>query len=387
MAIDDDVFLLDEAKGLSRMEESPYDREDLLQGLLERYPVLIAGGLGGGREAGLVLVKREASVPDREDATGRWSVDHLFVDAQAVPMLVEVKRSTDTRIRREMIGQMLDYAANAVTFWSADGLQADFEATCVAAEDDPDEVLAELLDEGEDPAAFWQRVAFNLGAGRVRLVFVADVIPFEVQRVVEFLNDQMSPAEVLAIEVRQYLGEDDGVKTIVPRVLGQTTKARQRKNPTSSAPSRQWDEPSLLAEIRDEAGHGSADAAKSILDWAREKGLEVGFGSGGKVGGAFFELPMPSGSVRIGSFSSHGRYSIQLNSLRDVAGFDDEALDALIERYEQIDGIRVPASRRWKKPDVDLRVLTESTALDEFLSAVATHVESVRESARGPRVR
>jgi len=164
MAIDDDVFLLDEARGLSRMAESPYDREDVLQELLERHPVLIAGGLGTGRDTGIVLVKREASVPDREDATGRWSVDHLFVDAEAVPMLVEVKRSTDTRIRRAMIGQMLDYAANAVTFWSADGLQADFEATCTAAGDGPDEVLAELLDEDDDAAAFWQRVAFNLGA-------------------------------------------------------------------------------------------------------------------------------------------------------------------------------------------------------------------------------
>jgi len=34
--------------------------------------------------------------------------------------VVEVKRGTDTRIRREVVGQMLDYAANAVSAGGAD---------------------------------------------------------------------------------------------------------------------------------------------------------------------------------------------------------------------------------------------------------------------------
>ncbi|MFI0718271.1 hypothetical protein [Streptomyces sp. NPDC021224] len=37
-------------------------------------------------------------------------MDHLFVDADAVPTLVKVNRAADTRIRREVVGQMLDYA-------------------------------------------------------------------------------------------------------------------------------------------------------------------------------------------------------------------------------------------------------------------------------------
>jgi hypothetical protein len=48
---------------------------------------------------------------------GRWSVDHLFLDQEAIPTLVEVKCSSDSRIRREVVGQMLDYAANAVVYW------------------------------------------------------------------------------------------------------------------------------------------------------------------------------------------------------------------------------------------------------------------------------
>jgi hypothetical protein len=49
-------------------------------------------------------------------------------------------------------------------------------------------------------------VSINVQAGRIRLIFVADEIPPGLHRIVEFLNGQMNPVEVLAIEVRQHVG-------------------------------------------------------------------------------------------------------------------------------------------------------------------------------------
>jgi hypothetical protein len=69
-------------------------------------------------------------------------------------------------------------------------------------------------------------------------VFVADELPSELRRVIEFLNSQMSPAEVIGIEVRQYVGQ--GLKTLVPRVIGETAEAQQRKARGSSSPRRDW---------------------------------------------------------------------------------------------------------------------------------------------------
>jgi hypothetical protein len=51
----------------------------------------------------------------------------LFLDQYAVPTIVEVKRS-DSRVRREVVGQMLDYAANAVVCWPVEALRTRFEA-------------------------------------------------------------------------------------------------------------------------------------------------------------------------------------------------------------------------------------------------------------------
>ena len=159
-------------------------------------------------------------MPSEADGGARWSVDHLFLDQDAVPTLVEVKRSSDTRIRREVVGQMLDYAANAVVYWPVDRLRATFEAGCGAQGRGPDDVLAESLGEELDIEGFWENAQTNLQAGRVRLVFVDDAIPAEVRRIIEFLNVQMSPAEVIGIKVRQYVGES--LKT-----LSRASSARQ----------------------------------------------------------------------------------------------------------------------------------------------------------------
>ena len=141
----------------------------------------------------MLFVTREAGIASEVDGHARWSIDHLFLDQDGIPTLVEVKRSSGTRIRREVVGQMLDYAANAVVFWPIEQIRAYYETTCQTQGQDPDIMLRELLGEDANPAAFWVQVKTNLEAQRVRMVFVADVIPPELRRVVEFLNVQMSP--------------------------------------------------------------------------------------------------------------------------------------------------------------------------------------------------
>ena len=140
---------------------------------------------------------------------------------------------------------MLDYAANAVAYWPVEEIKAKFESRCKDDGDDPETELVGLLGEGQDTSSFWQSVKTNLQAGRVRLLFIADEIPTELRRVVEFLNSQMDPAEVLAIEVKQFVGEN--LKTLVPRVVGQTETARQKKK-VERGESRQWDEASFFSE-------------------------------------------------------------------------------------------------------------------------------------------
>lgn len=86
--------------------------------MLAKHPDLLAGEQIDREEPRRwLLVTREMCVPGDEDGCSRWSLDHLFLDRDAVPTLVEVKRGSDRLVRRAVIGQMLDYAANAVVYW------------------------------------------------------------------------------------------------------------------------------------------------------------------------------------------------------------------------------------------------------------------------------
>lgn len=235
----DGLFHIDPDGTLRAMRVTPYEAESLLQGLLADHPDLLAGGqMYPDEPRRWLLVQREHGVPDREGAVGdRWSLDHLFVDQEAIPTLVEVKRSSDTRIRREVVGQMMDYAANGVRYWPVERLRSAFAATQKEEQGrDPEAAVVELTqDPTETVEGFFLKVEDNLRAGRIRMVFVADLIPDELRRIVEFLNEQMNPAEVFAVEVKQYLADGYHGRTIVPTVHGRTAQATAKQSARSGA--------------------------------------------------------------------------------------------------------------------------------------------------------
>lgn len=219
------IYTVDSAGELRRMTPSAPDSEDRMQALVARYPELITDGDGE-----LLLVQREQGIADADTSNSRWSVDHLFVTREGVPVLVELKRAVDTRLRREVVGQMLDYAANATAYWQAGRVADSFARTVASSGRDPQQTLIEFIGE-LDPAGFWEQVDANFKAGRIKLVFVADEIPRELARIVEFLNDQMR-ADVRAVELRWFAGEG-GAVTLSPRVIGETERAAVSKRSSS----------------------------------------------------------------------------------------------------------------------------------------------------------
>ena len=229
----DDVIFVRQGEELASLAVAPYEAEAVLQELLEQHPQLLAGyEMSRSDPRRFLLVCREAPVADQYGA-GRWSLDHLFVDQDAVPTLVEVKRSSDTRIRREVVGQMLDYAANGTRYWGDGALSQLFGRTCADAGRDPAAVLGEVVGQDADAQDFWDRAERNLRGGVVRLVFVADVIPDELATVIEFLNTKMHDIEVYGVEVRRY-GSGGAAECFVPRLIGATAAAQaEKRNQTS----------------------------------------------------------------------------------------------------------------------------------------------------------
>ncbi|MBN3792864.1 hypothetical protein [Burkholderia sp. Ac-20353] len=222
------------------MKQADYLSEAELQRLIASHPCLLGSCTAEDWETPrpLLLIKQEMGVPAAADGSERWSMDHFYIDSACVPTLVEVKRSKDQRIRREVVGQMLDYAANAVVYWGVDQIKARFEKQWgyrAAQELETFLVAADL-----SPDDFWRRVEENLTKRNIRMVFVADELPAELKRIIEFLNEEMQGAEVLGLELRHFT--DGKLKVLAPSLVGRTSRAeavkggsQERKYPTLDA--------------------------------------------------------------------------------------------------------------------------------------------------------
>jgi hypothetical protein len=368
------IYLIEKDGKLVEMTEEAYDSEILLQKLLADYPSLLAGDqIDNDKPRRWLLISREMSVPAEEGGSGRWSVDHLFLDQDAIPTLVEVKRSNDTRIRREVVGQMLDYAANAVVYWPVEAIQAQFEVTCNEFKLDPEEELTKLLSDDADHEQFWQKVKTNLQAGRLRLIFVSDEIPSELRRVVEFLNEQMDPAEVLAVEIKQYIGE--GLKTLVPRVIGQTAEAQRKKPPS---PPR-WDEPLFFQEMTAERNPTEVKVAESILEWAKRKSLRSDWGKGGKTGSYTLRLDYKELAYGLITVWTDGKVQIPFGNLMKRAPFDDEMRRVeLLRQLNTISGVNISKDGITKFPSIPLMVMGDESTLQHFLNILDWVIQEIK---------
>lgn len=266
-----DAIFLTVGGQLVPLHETPYQTEAVLQKALAEHPEVLVGPTTSGDDGGrLLLVRQEMGVPAQPGGANVWSLDHLFLNAEGVPVVVEVKRSSDSRIRREVVGQMLDYAANGSKYWPVAEIREGVEQR--ASGDGPDPISALWPD--IDVEQFWESVETNLQAGKMRLLFVADQIPAELARIIEFLNEQMSPAEVLGVELRQYAG--GGQVAYVPRVIGQTARAQEAKG--SSQGRKPWAEDEFLAVADEQLDPAGRAMVRQLMADANDRGVDLLWG-------------------------------------------------------------------------------------------------------------
>lgn len=375
----DGIFLI-QGGTLTELIDRQFETETVFQELLASNPSLLAGSqINPNMPRRWLLVRREMGIPGEEAGGDRWSIDHLFLDQDGIPTLVEVKRSTDTRLRRELVGQMLDYAANAVVYWPVEEIRSRFVGRCEAEGLDPAEELAAFLGEDGEVAGFWEIVKINLQARRVRMLFVADVIPPELRRVIEFLNQQMDPAEVLALEIKQYVSGE--LRTLVPRILGQTAEAESKKGTSSRSPARAWDEIAFFASVAEKCDSNVLTAMRRLYDRGRTSHAIV-WGRG-RDGGTF-NVRHRSG-IPVLYVSDTGGVTPPFARLKKIAPFqDDPRRRELLDRLNAIPGVQLQESaidRYWvgfelkdiPLPDGVQRLIDALTWATSEMDAAALH--------------
>ena len=187
--------------------------ESTLQELLFQNPHTLPIGSIDAAYDGLIPVCRELS-------TSAGSVDALFVNRLGCLTLVEFKLWRNPQARREVIGQILDYAKELAS-WSYEDLQREISK----ARKEPGNVLHELVSANypeTDEAEFVDNVTRHLRRGEFLLLIIGDGIREGVENIVDFVQRYSGLHFNLAlVEAALYRDTHDRV-IVQPRTIART---------------------------------------------------------------------------------------------------------------------------------------------------------------------
>ena len=161
---------IQENENTNQLVEEEYRNEAELQAFLERSPYLIVSD----SEPRVATVLQEVRLP----AAG--ILDLLLVDAEGVPVAVEIKLARNSQSRREVVAQAFDYVSD-LTQLTIDELDDLVDGALMGA-------LEELA--GRIPVnTIRKQCGTNLRAGLIKLVIAVDSASEDLIRIVRYIND------------------------------------------------------------------------------------------------------------------------------------------------------------------------------------------------------
>ena len=235
--------------------------EASLQSLIEKNPEVIPGSQiepGVDAPPTFLTLGKEISIQGQ-------ALDLLLVDQRGILTLVECKLMENTQARREVVGQIMDYAANAADVWGGGRLR---EAASRYWGENTDDVVSEFAGDELDADGFWAQAEENLEEGRMRLIIAADRLRPEARRIIEFLNTNLQKGELLGLEISCY-GDSEASLILVPRIVGQT---QTTATISGRRQSRVWRYPDLR-EYYESLNPQLGGRLLSLLDWANQTGV------------------------------------------------------------------------------------------------------------------
>ncbi len=147
-------------------------------------------------------------------------IDNFMVTPGGLPVLVECKLWRNPEGRREVVGQILDYAKE-LTRWSSSDLQREV-ARRLKRDGNPLLDLVRAAGHDIDEIGFNDALTLNLRRGRFLLLIVGDGIREGVEAIAEYLQVHAGLHFSLGLIELPIYASPDGQRLVVPRVLART---------------------------------------------------------------------------------------------------------------------------------------------------------------------
>lgn len=249
---------------IAPLKEEVFEKELVLQELLERHPHLLPSDEIIGNPS-LLLVQREVPV-----SVG--FIDLLYLDQLMVPTVVETKVN-NPEIRRKIIGQGYEYLTSIS--YELSGKQI-INLTKNYWKDKYESQVKNVL--GIDCLSE-REIDKNLKKPRLRLIFVADFIPRELRKFVEFINNASRGIDVYAVQIERFLLDDKRIFSV--STWGPTESVVHDKTTSFGLMSREEylnkiNKSDTLSLVEKEV---FINRVNNILDLSEQHDLAVGWGT------------------------------------------------------------------------------------------------------------
>lgn len=206
-------ILAETGSGVVPLEAVPFDDEGHLRDLLARFPELVLAGRGDGERRPVWTIGREVPVPS-------GSIDVLLLDGDGGVWVVETKLAKSSEVKKQVVGQVLSYAADIAT-WTAE----DLVARASPHLGDLTERIDASLGVGRGQEVL-ERAAERLAAGDLTALVVVDELNTVLRRLVEFVN-RYALFELLALQVQ--VVTHAGARLFFPTVVGEVATPKAVK--------------------------------------------------------------------------------------------------------------------------------------------------------------
>lgn len=301
-----------------------------VQALVHEFPAALPIAEIDPSFVGAVAVCRELPTPAGQ-------IDNLLVTPSGLPVIVECKLWRNPEGRREVVGQILDYAKE-LSRWSS----ADLQRAVSIRLGRPGNAILELVRESDpdvDEMAFNDALTFNLRRGRFLLLIVGDGIREGVETIAEYLQRHAGLHFSLGLVEMPVFVLPNGDRIVLPRVLVRTSTVTRTVVAVPEGHAVEDDATTEEPEIDpDRQALGDVQQAfwKEFLHGLRLDDPEQPLPRAPRQGYVSVSMPAPNGSSWITVYRDMRKNEVGLflSATRNSAG--EHASNRLVEEFATV---------------------------------------------------
>jgi hypothetical protein len=346
------------------VESNAYAAENELQELLATSPDVISMDEIRPGAGPLVAAVREFSLPV-------GYIDILAFTTRGDIAIVECKLAKNTQAKREVIGQILDYAAH---LWDMTYEELDQQIQSKTNSTLADLVLAQSGEIEWDEETFRANIRSALETGNFILTIAVNEINEELNKIVRYVNSAGTPAfSFAALEMRRF--HKSKIEMLVPHVFGPTHSTAKPRITT-----RKWDEQAFFEALVEDFPDAEV-VGRTILDWARSRKMRISWGEG-NVHGSFVPSIQHKGlDHQLFAVYTYGVLETYFARYAKKPPFQkEERRLEILNKLNDIEGVSIPVDAITKRPSIKLSLLADPGILEEVLAVFDWMIEEITQA-------